>query len=112
MKKLAAIISGAFLAGAVNAQGTVELTSAQMDQVTAGAVAAGGLAFGEFFSINAFTTIATSTGGAIAETFEDGSVYSFGFAESGNTTAVLSVGAGGLFNSAASYSEASVVIQP
>ena len=110
MKKLAAIISGAFLAGAVNAQGTVELTSAQMDQVTAGATAASSLAFGEFFSFDAFTTIATSVGGAQAETFEVPG-FSFGFAQAQNATAVLAVGVNP-WSSAESYSEASVVILP
>ena len=108
MKKLVAIISGALLAGVVNAQGTIELTSAQMDQVTAGAAASEAAAAGIFGSFGGVTTIAVSLSAAEVESINVPG-FSAGFAASANETAVFTFGGA---NIAQSASQSTVQITP
>lgn len=107
MKKLGAIITGALLAGAVSAQGTIELTSAQMDHVTAGNAAAAAAAAGLFASVGVLT-IAGSNSTAVANTV-DIPGFSAGAAAAGNATAVATFGGG---NAAASISASAVNLTP
>ena len=92
MKKLSLVIASAFLlAGTANAQDTINLTSAQMDRVTAGVFAGAFAASGGGFSAEGFSDIiASSEGGTFTETNaseEDGTASAF--AASTNTTQVL-----------------------
>jgi hypothetical protein len=108
IKKLLAIITGALLAGAVSAQGTVELTSAQMDQVTAGSAAADAIAAGAFASVGGVTTIADVISAAAVDTVNVPG-FSSGFAASANQTVVFTFGGS---NAAASASQSAVLITP
>lgn len=85
MKKLIALISGFIFAGVVNAQNTVELTTTQMDQVTAGFVAAGANAGALAESIGivniAGTSTYTNTNASDEPGFTYGSAYGSSSAE-------------------------------
>lgn len=106
MKKLITVISSTLLlAGVAHAQDTIELTSAQMDQVNAGAATAYASSEGGFEVFGIFN-IAGSSSYTNTQTYDDDS-FSSGSAYASNSTGAFTfIGA----NQVGSYSSASVVI--
>lgn len=106
MKKLITVISSALLlAGVAHAQDTIELSSAQMDQVNAGAASAYASGSGAFVAFG-LLNIVGSDSYSNTGTYDDNS-SSAGYAYGSNSTGAFSfLGA----NAVGSHSSASVVI--
>jgi hypothetical protein len=106
MKKLVTVISSALLlAGVANAQDTIELSSAQMDQVNAGAATAYASSTGNFEVLGLFN-IAGSSSYTDTDTFDSGNF------SAGSAYATSSTGAFTFFgaNAVNSQSYASVIV--
>ena len=108
MKKLALVISGAFLlAGVANAGDTIELTSAQMDNVTAGY-------YGAYTVVSATSSAGggvdvyygAATVGSTSGSYSSGDSYSYGGYSSVSTGAYNTTIAA-IYGSGSAYSGAS-----